>query len=76
MEYCTVMKTKFLKNLSLTNAYIGVPVVVQQKDIRLGTMRLQVPSLASFSGLRIQHCPELWCRSQGRLGSDTAVAVA
>ena len=27
-----------------------VPIVVQQKRIRLGTMRLQVQSLASLSG--------------------------
>ena len=27
-------------------------------------MRRQVPSLASLSGLRIQHCCELWCRLQ------------
>ena len=40
----------------------GVPIMVQRKQIRLGTMRLQVPSLASLSGLRIQHCCELWCR--------------
>ena len=26
-------------------------------------MRTQVQSLASLSGLRIQHCRELWCRS-------------
>ena len=32
-------------------------------------------SLASLSGLRIQHCPELWCRSQTWLGSRVAVAV-
>ena len=25
-------------------------------------MRLRVRSLASLSGLRIQHCRELWCR--------------
>ena len=25
-------------------------------------MRMQVQSLASLSGLRIQHCCELWCR--------------
>ena len=29
-----------------------------------------VRSLASLSGLRIQHCRELWCRSQTRLGSS------
>ena len=27
-------------------------------------MRLRVRSLASASGLRIQHCRELWCRLQ------------
>ena len=54
----------------------GVPVVAQQKQIRLGTMRLQVQSLASPNGLRIWHCRELWCRSKMRLGSGVAVAVA
>ena len=32
------------------------PIVVQWKQIRLGTMRLQLPSLASLSGLRIWRC--------------------
>ena len=32
--------------------------------------------LASLSGLRIQRCCELWCRSETRLGSYFAVAVA
>ena len=32
-------------------------------------------SLASLSGLRIEHCCELWCRSQTWLGSRIAVAV-
>ena len=41
----------------------GVPVVAQWKRIQLGTMKLQVRSLASLSGLRIWHCCELWCRS-------------
>ena len=39
-------------------------------------MRLQVQSLALLSGLRIQHCCELWCRSQMKLRSGVAVAVA
>ena len=39
-------------------------------------MRMQVWYLAFLSGLRIQCCRELWCRSQMRLGSGTAVAVA
>ena len=54
---------------------LRVPVVAQQKRIQLGTTRLQVPSLASLSGLRIQHCRELWYRSQMSLGSDVAVSV-
>ena len=53
---------------------LGVPIVAQRKRIRLGTIRLQVQSLASISGLRIQRCRELWCRSQMRLGSGVAVA--
>ena len=44
--------------------------------IRLGTMRLQVQSLALLSGLRIQCCRELWRRLQMRLRSDVAVALA
>ena len=31
--------------------------------------------LALLSGLRIQHCLELWCRSQTQLGSYVAAAV-
>ena len=38
-------------------------------------MRTKVQSLASLSGLRIQRCPELCCRSQVRLGSGIAVTV-
>ena len=37
--------------------------MVQQRQIQLETMGLQVGSLASLSGLRIQHCHELWCKS-------------
>ena len=39
-------------------------------------MKLRVRSLASLSGLRIQHCRELWCRPQTWLRSSLAVAVA
>ena len=38
-----------------------VPIVAQQKWIRLGTMRLWVPSLALLRELRIRPCRELWC---------------
>ena len=50
--------------------------MTQWKGIRLGTMRLQVRSLALLSGLRIWRCCELWCRSQTELGSCVAEAVA
>ena len=53
----------------------GVPFVVQQEWIWLGTLRLQVRSLASISGLRIQSCCELWCRLQTWFGSWVATAV-
>ena len=37
---------------------------------------MQVQSLVSLSGLRIQHCRDLWCRLQTRFGCAVAVAVA
>ena len=39
-------------------------------------MRLRVRSLPLLSGLTIQCCRELWCRSQTWLGSRVAVALA
>ena len=36
-----------------------VPVMEQWKQIQLGSMRLQLRSLASISGLRIWCCQEL-----------------
>ena len=39
-------------------------------------MRMQVRSLASFSGLRIRYCHELWCRLKTELWSHVAVALA
>ena len=50
--------------------------MVQWKQIRGGTTRLQVRSLTSFSGLRIRCCQELWCGSLMRLRSCVAVAKA
>ena len=39
-------------------------------------MRMQVRSLASpLGGSGIQHCQELWCKLQTRLGAQVAVAV-
>ena len=37
-------------------------------------MRMQVRSLALLSGLRIQCCHELWCRSQTPLESGVAIS--
>ena len=42
---------------------------------QLASVRMRVRSLASLSGLRIQPCHELWCRSQTQLGSHVIVAV-
>ena len=53
-----------VKHLQYKNNHSGVPIVVQRKQIRLGTMRFRVPSLASLSGLWIRRCHELWCRLQ------------
>ena len=38
-------------------------------------MRTLVQSLAPLSGLRMQRCQELWCKSQMRLESGIAVTV-
>ena len=46
------------------------------KMIQLVPMRMQIQSLSFISGLRIQCCHELWCRSQTWLRSRVAVAVA
>ena len=50
--------------------------MAQWKGIQVGTIRLQVQSLALLSGLRIWRCHELWHRSQTWLTSCVAVAVA
>lgn len=46
--------------------------MAQWKRIRLGTVRLPFRCLVLLSGLRIQCCRELWCRSQAWLSSDLA----
>ena len=66
---------KPVKMVLLSKRQQIAPIVAQQKQIRLVTMRLQVCSLASISGLRIQHCYELWYRSWTWLRSGIAVAV-
>ena len=51
-----VCSTKSYCKPTLKISKSGVPVVAQRKQILLGTMRVWVQSLASLSGLRIQHC--------------------
>ena len=54
---------------------LGVPIVALQKQIWLLSIRMWVRSLALPSGQGMQHCCELWHRSQTRLRSCIAVAV-
>ena len=49
--------------------------MAQQKQAQLVPMRTWVQSLASLSGLRIQHCYALWCKSQMQLRSRVVAAV-
>ena len=53
-----------------------IPLWLSGLRTRLVSMSMWVPSLASLSGLRIQHCYELWCRSKAWLRPCVAVAVA
>ena len=79
-NYFSLCKNLFLsdrKNLMIPLVFLlVVPIVAQQKQIWLVSMRLQVRSLASLSGLQIWYCHELQCRSQMQLRSGIAVAVA
>ena len=58
------------RNDSSTIVNLGVPVVAQQLQSWLVSMRMQVWDLALLSGLRIRHCLKL------QLRSCVAVAVA
>ena len=64
------MSLSFIKNYGC-----GVLVVAQGvKNLTL-SLKMQVGSLASLSGLRVWHCSKLWCGLQMRLRSGVAVAV-
>ena len=60
-EIATTTTTKKTKRPK--KKLLGVPVVAQQKQIWLVSMRTQVQSLALLSGLRIPHWHKLWHRS-------------
>ena len=49
------------------------PLVTQMVTNPTVSMRMQVQSLASLGGLRIQCGHKLWCKSQMQLGSCLAV---
>ena len=55
---------------------LAFPSWLSSQQTQLASMRMQVWSLTSISGLRIRHCPELWCRSQIWLESCVAVVYA
>ena len=64
------------KNENLTGYKPGfqrVPIVAQQNQIQLVSMRIRVLSLALLTGWGIQCCRELW--SQKQLRSGIAVAM-
>ena len=70
-----ILRSQAPIKVNFLNVTPGAPIVAQWKWIQLGTMRLQVWSLASLTGLRIWHCCELWWRLQMWLRSCIAVAV-
>ena len=47
---------KEIQNINKKYNYWGVPIMAQWKQIWLASMRTQVWSLASLSGLRMWHC--------------------
>ena len=72
--YTLIHKTD---GIAALRALIRVPVVAQQvtNPTSIHEDAGLIPGLTQW-GLRIQHCHELWCRSQRWLGSGIAVAVA
>ena len=45
--------------IDFNNTWSEVPIVAQQVKNPVASMRMQIQSLASLSGLRIQHCHNL-----------------
>jgi len=55
---------------------VGVPIGSAGWEPDMVSVRMQVWSPASFSGLRVWRCHKLWCRLQMQLRSNVATAVA
>ena len=75
MNHCCTHETLYINYTSIKYIHIyvyGVPVVVQRANNPTNIHQ----SLASLSGSGIWCCRELQCRSQTRLRSGVAVAVA
>ena len=75
MSFCTLAVGKGHYFNTEKILILEFPLSLSGLRIRLVPTRMQVQSLASPSGLRIQSCRELWCRSQMWLGSCITVAV-
>ena len=73
-EVSTLPCTK--RNPTIKKNFFRVSFVDQWVTNLTISMRILVWSLTLLSGLRIQHCHELWCRSQTQIRSDIAMAVA
>ena len=57
------------------NSFGEFPLWLSGLKIQLVSMKTQVQSLASLSGLRIQHCCKPWCELQMWLRSSIAMIV-
>ena len=68
---CRVILLSFIKK-----NFVVFPSWRSGQWTQLVSMRTGVRSLAPLSGLRIQHCHELWCRWKMWHGSCIAVDVA
>ena len=66
---------KCLELLETFKVYFEVPVMAQQQQARLVSMKTRVQFLTLLSELRIQCCHELWYRLRMQLGPCTAVAM-
>ena len=71
----TKVKINKYNYIKLKNFYTGVLFMAQWIKNPTSILEDVGLILAVPSGLRIQHCCELWCRLQAQLGSCVAVAV-
>ena len=63
-------------DISLSSLHLVIPKDLLTSLTGNHEVAGSIPGLAQLSGLRIRRCCELWCRSQTRLGSGVAVALA